>query len=199
MRGAISNDRPYRDLIEAGLLTSIGFSEAMRDWDGSLKRRRVSFSATPRLDGCRYSRDEFHYVGKQYNGDASLVADATFPDPKGYDGRKVVLIIRQNLANDSKEAMIGEDGSGMIYVAQRPKSGAMATDMQYRFGGSLEGDVAAVNGCLRDLLSWHAVCARRIPNPQRLKRNAYGVHPQEIVAPKRSAAGTQGCSRSSEG
>jgi hypothetical protein len=89
-----------------------------------------------------YTRDEFRYVWKKYNGDASLAADATFPDPKGYDDRKVVLIIRQNLADDSQEAMIGEHGSGMIHLAQRPKRGAMMTDMQYRFGGTLEGVLA---------------------------------------------------------
>jgi hypothetical protein len=89
-----------------------------------------------------YSRDEFRYIWKKYNGDASLAADATFPDPKGYDDRKVVLIIRQNLDDDSKEAMIGEHGSGMIHLAQRTNSGAMMTDMQYRFGGILEGVLA---------------------------------------------------------
>jgi hypothetical protein len=89
-----------------------------------------------------YTRDEFRYIWKKYNGDASLAADATFPDPKGYDDRKVVLIIRQNLDDDSQEAMIGEHGSGMVHLAQRPKKGAMMTDMQYRFGGALEGVLA---------------------------------------------------------
>jgi hypothetical protein len=54
----------------------------------------------------------------------------------------VVLIIRQNLDDDSQEAMIGEHGSGMIHLAQRPRRGAMMTDMQYRFGGILEGVLA---------------------------------------------------------
>ena len=89
-----------------------------------------------------YTRDEFRYIWKRISGDASLAADATFPDPKGYDDRKVVLIIRQNLDDDSKEAMIGEHGSGMIHLAQRPKRGAMMTDTQYRFGGTLEGVLA---------------------------------------------------------
>ena len=89
-----------------------------------------------------YTRDEFRYVWKKYTGDASLAADATFPDLKGYDDRKVVLMIRQNLDDDSQEAMIGEHGSGMIHLAQRPKRGAMMTDMQYRFGGTLEGVLA---------------------------------------------------------
>ena len=55
------------------------------------------------------------------SGDVSLAADVTFPDPKGYGDRKVVLIIRQNLEDDSKEAMIGEHGVGMIHLAWRPR------------------------------------------------------------------------------
>jgi hypothetical protein len=84
-----------------------------------------------------YSRDEFRYLWKTMSGDISLAADVTFPDPKGYGDRKVVLAIRQNLEDDSKEAMIGEHGTGMIHLAQRPTAGAFMTDMQYRFGGTL--------------------------------------------------------------
>jgi hypothetical protein len=59
------------------------------------------------------------------------------PDPKGYGDRKAVLVIRQNLDDDSKEAMLGEHGVGMIHLAQRPERGANLKDMQYRFGGML--------------------------------------------------------------
>lgn len=61
-----------------------------------------------------YQRDEFRFLWKKMSGDVSLAADASFLDPKGYDDRKVVLIIRQSLDDDSKEAMLGEHGSGMI-------------------------------------------------------------------------------------
>ena len=84
-----------------------------------------------------YSRDEFRYLWKRMSGDVSLAADATFPDPNGYDDRKAILVIRQDLNDDSKEAMVAEHGTGMIHLAQRPKAGALITDMQYRFGGSL--------------------------------------------------------------
>ena len=86
-----------------------------------------------------YSRDEFRYLWKKMSGDISLAADATFPDPKGYGDRKAVLVIRQNLEDDSKEAMVGEHGVGMIHLAERPASGANIQDMQYRFGGLLTG------------------------------------------------------------
>lgn len=84
-----------------------------------------------------YSRDEFRYLWKKMSGDISLAADAAFPNSKGYADRKAVLVIRQNLDDDSKEAMIGEHGTGMIHLAQRPTQGALMTDMQFRFGGTL--------------------------------------------------------------
>jgi hypothetical protein len=86
-----------------------------------------------------YSRDEFRFLWKKMSGDVSLAADVTFPDQNGYGDRKAVLVIRQNLDDDSREAMIGEHGVGMIHLAQRPERGAMMKDMQYRFGGSLAG------------------------------------------------------------
>lgn len=84
-----------------------------------------------------YSRDEFRYLWKKMSGDVSLAADAAFPDPNGYSDRKAILIIRQNLDDDSKEAMVAEHGTGMIHLAQRPDRAALITDMQYRFGGLL--------------------------------------------------------------
>jgi hypothetical protein len=86
-----------------------------------------------------YSRDEFRFLWKKMSGDVSLATDVTFPDPKGYGDRKVVLVIRQNLEDDSKEAMIGEHGVGMIHLAWRADKGALMKDMQYRFGGTLAG------------------------------------------------------------
>lgn len=89
-----------------------------------------------------YSRDEFRFVWKKMSGDVSLAADVTFPDPKGYNDRKAVLVVRQSLDDDSKEAMIGEHGTGMIHLAQRPEQGGSMKDMQFRFGGSLDGVLA---------------------------------------------------------
>jgi hypothetical protein len=86
-----------------------------------------------------YTRDEFRFLWKKISGDVSLAADAAFPDPKGYSDRKVILVIRQNLDDDSQEAMIGEHGTGMIHLAWRPEKGALIQDMEYRFGGALAG------------------------------------------------------------
>ncbi len=86
-----------------------------------------------------YSRDEFHFLWKKISGDLSLAADVSFPDANGYDDRKAVLIIRQSLDDGSKEAMLGEHGTGMIHMAWRPETNRQMKDMQFRFGGTLAG------------------------------------------------------------
>jgi hypothetical protein len=82
-----------------------------------------------------YTRDEFRYLWKKMSGDVSLAADIAYPDPKGYGDRKAVLIIRQNLDDDSKEAMVALHGLGMIHLAQRRERNTRITDMEYRMGG----------------------------------------------------------------
>ena len=86
-----------------------------------------------------YSRDEFRYLWKKMSGDVSLAADVTFPDPNGYGDRKGVLVIRQDLEDDSKEAMAGQHGAGLIHLANRAEKGAQMKDMQFRFGGTMNG------------------------------------------------------------
>lgn len=86
-----------------------------------------------------YSRDEFRYLWRKVSGDISLAADITFPNANGYGDRKAVLVIRQNLDDDSKEAMIGEHGAGMIHLAFRTDKAVFLKDLQYRFSGLLTG------------------------------------------------------------
>jgi hypothetical protein len=105
------------------------------DYDASAKRYTINSAGY----NIWYSRDEFRYLWKKMSGDVSLATDVLFPDPKGYGDRKVVLVIRQSLDDDSKEAMIGEHGVGMIHLAWRPDKGAMMKDAQFRFGGTLAG------------------------------------------------------------
>jgi hypothetical protein len=69
------------------------------------------------------------------SGDVSLAADIAHPDPKGYGDRKAVLVIRQDLEDVSKEAIVALHGLGMIHLAQRPQKGDRVTDMEYRIGG----------------------------------------------------------------
>jgi hypothetical protein len=82
-----------------------------------------------------YTRDEFRYLWKKMSGDISLAADIAFPDPNGYGDRKAVLIIRQSLDDDSKEAIVALHGAGMVHLAQRPEKNVRVSDMEYRIGG----------------------------------------------------------------
>jgi hypothetical protein len=88
-----------------------------------------------------YTRDEFRYLWKKMSGDVSLAADIAYPDPKGYDDRKAVLVIRQSLDDDAKEAIVALHGGGMIHIAWRPEAGQRVKDMEYRVGsrGGLPG------------------------------------------------------------
>jgi len=82
-----------------------------------------------------YMRDEFRFLWKKMSGDVSLAADIVFPDPNGYGDRKAVLIIRQSLDDDSKEALVALHGAGMIQLARRPEKGERVKDLEYRIGG----------------------------------------------------------------
>jgi hypothetical protein len=82
-----------------------------------------------------YTRDEFRYLWKKMSGDISLAADIAFPDPNGYGDRKAVLVIRQNLDDDSVEALAALHGASMIQLAQRPEKNTRIKDIEYRVGG----------------------------------------------------------------
>jgi hypothetical protein len=84
-----------------------------------------------------YNRDEFRFLWKKMSGDVSLAANVSFPVPEPPFDRKVVLMIRQDLDDDSKEVMVGEHGTGMVHLAERNEKDTFIQDMQYRVGGSL--------------------------------------------------------------
>jgi hypothetical protein len=82
-----------------------------------------------------YTRDEFRYLWKKMAGDVSLAVDVTYPNPNGYGDRKAMLVIRQDLDDDSKEAIVALHGEGLIHIAQRPEKGVRVKDIEYRVGG----------------------------------------------------------------
>ena len=88
-----------------------------------------------------YTRDEFRYLWKKMSGDVSLAADAAFQSER-LRRPQSGPVLRQTLDDDSKEAMIGEHGVGMIHLAWRPEKGAIMKDAQFRFGGTLAGMIA---------------------------------------------------------
>ena len=81
-----------------------------------------------------YTRDEFRYLWKKMSGDVSLAADISYPDAAGYGDRKAVLVIRQNLDDDSEEGMVARHGAGMVHLAYRPEKGVRIKDIEYRIG-----------------------------------------------------------------
>jgi hypothetical protein len=97
-----------------------------------------------------YTRDEFRYLWKKMSGDVSLAADINFPDTAGYDDRKAVLVIRQNLDDDSKEVMVALHGGGLMHLAWRPEKDASIKEMRVdkrgalRIGIQKQGDAFAI-------------------------------------------------------
>lgn len=88
-----------------------------------------------------YVRDEFRFLWKKMEGDISLAANISYPDTGGYFDRKAVLVIRESLDDDSKQALVALHGDGMIHLAWRPETGQRIKDMEYRIGsrGALPG------------------------------------------------------------
>src|ERR1035441_7143114 len=120
----------------------IGIFEGQSDIGSALQPGSASYDARTRPYTINsagynvwYTRDEFRYLWKKMSGDVSLAADIAYPDPNGYGDRKAVLVIRQDLDDDSKEAITALHGLGMIHLAQRPQKGVRVKDMEYRIGG----------------------------------------------------------------
>jgi len=109
----------------------IGIFDGMSDVGGALVEGGAAYDdATGRYAltsagyNIWYNRDEFRYLWKRMSGDVSLAATVTFPNPNGYGDRKAVLIFRQDLDDDSKEAMVALHGAGLIHLAERPEKNA---------------------------------------------------------------------------
>jgi hypothetical protein len=122
--------------------TPIGLFQAQSDIGSAVVPGSANFDANTKQYTINsagyniwYTRDEFRYLWKKMSGDVSLAADIAYPDPNGYGDRKAVLVIRQDLDDDSKEAIVALHGEGMIHLAQRPEKGARVKDMEYRIGG----------------------------------------------------------------
>ena len=117
--------------------TPLGVFTGQSDIGGPLLPGSASFNAgtkqytiTSASYNIWYFRDELRYVWKKMSGDVSLAADVSFPDPNGYGDRKAVLVIRQDLDDDSKEIMTALHGAGLIHLALRPDKGADIKEAQ---------------------------------------------------------------------
>ena len=126
--------------------TPIGIFDGQSDIGGAPVPGSASFDATNGQYTINsagyniwYTRDEFRYLWKKMAGDISIAADVSFPNTNGFGDRKVVLVIRQNLDDGSKAAMVGEHGAGMIHLAFRSDQNVLMKDEEYRFAGLLTG------------------------------------------------------------
>jgi len=129
--------------------TPIGIFAGQSDIGGPLLPGSASYDAGTKqytLNSASYNiwyfRDELRYLWKKMSGDISLAADVTFPNPDGYGDRKAVLVIRQDLDDNSKEVMTALHGVGLIHLALRPEKGvdikeACRVDTPGRPGGSV--------------------------------------------------------------
>jgi hypothetical protein len=115
----------------------IGIFEGQSDVGGTLVPGSSSYdtstgqySITSAGYNVWYTRDEFRYLWKKMSGDVSLAADINFPDTAGYGDRKAILVIRQSLDDDSKEAMVALHGGGLVHLAWRPEKEATMTEMR---------------------------------------------------------------------
>src|SRR6202020_1836055 len=122
--------------------TPIGIFEGQSDIGSALVPGSASYDPTTRQYTIHsagynvwYTRDEFRYLWKKMSGDVSLAADIAYPAPNGYGDRKAVLVIRQSLDDDSKEAIVALHGAGMIQLAQRAEKNIRVKETEYRVGG----------------------------------------------------------------
>ncbi len=111
--------------------TPVGAFDGQSDVGGAVVPGSASYDAGTRQYTINsagyniwYTRDEFRYLWKKVSGDVSIAADIAYPNPKGYGDRKAVLVIRQDLDDDSKEIMTALHGAGLIHLALRPEKGA---------------------------------------------------------------------------
>jgi hypothetical protein len=135
----------------------IGLFEGQSDVGAALEPGSASYNPSSKQYNIKsagyniwYSRDEFHYLWKKMSGDVSLAADINFPDTAGFSDRKAVLIIRQSLEDDSKEAMVALHGAGLVHLAWRPEKGENIKQMRVdkkgalRLGIEKRGDAFAI-------------------------------------------------------
>lgn len=116
---------------------SIGIFKGQSDVGSALVAGSSSYDAASKLYtivsagyNVWYQRDEFRYIWKKMSGDVSLATDVSFPDTAGYDDRKAMIIIRQSLDDDAKEAVVALHGGGLMHLAWRPGKNQMMKEVR---------------------------------------------------------------------
>ena len=119
--------------------TPIGQFESQTDVGGPLAPGSASYDATAKLYTINsagyniwYQRDEFRYLWKKMEGDVSLAASVNWPNIDDFHDRKVALVIRDSLDDDSRQIMTAQHGNGMVHISWRAEKGGQMTDVEYR-------------------------------------------------------------------
>ena len=123
---------------------AIGIFDGQSDVGGALvpgtssyDKATKQYSITSAGYNIWYTRDEFRYLWKEMSGDVSLSANISFPDTTGFFDRKAVLIIRQSLDDDSKEAMVALHGGGLVHLAWRQDTGTSIKQLRVEKKGAV--------------------------------------------------------------
>jgi hypothetical protein len=119
--------------------TAIGQFDAQTDVGGALAPGSASYDAAARTYTINsagyniwYQRDEFRYLWKKMSGDVSLAATVNWPNLDDFHDRKVALVIRDSLDDDSRQIMAAQHGNGMVHIAWRAEKTGLMTDVEYR-------------------------------------------------------------------
>jgi hypothetical protein len=118
---------------------AIGQFDGQADVGGALVPGSASYDAAAKTYTINsagyniwYQRDEFRYLWKKMEGDVSLAASVDWPNINDFHDRKVVLIFRDSLDDDSRQIMAAQHGNGMVHISWRAEKGGQMTDVEYR-------------------------------------------------------------------
>jgi hypothetical protein len=132
---------PPQDFHRASVTqnTPVGQFENQTDVGGALAPGNASYDATAKTYTINsagyniwYQRDEFHYLWKKMNGDVSLAANVVWPNTEDFHDRKVALVIRDSLDDDSRQIMAAQHGNGMVHISWRAEKTGQMTDISHR-------------------------------------------------------------------
>jgi hypothetical protein len=119
--------------------TAVGQFDAQTDVGGALAPGSASYDPAARTYTINsagyniwYQRDEFRYLWKKLSGDVSLAATVAWPNIDDFHDRKVVLVIRDSLDDDSRQIMAAQHGNGMVHISWRAEKTGLMTDVEYR-------------------------------------------------------------------
>ena len=125
----------HRPSVAAG--RAIGQFEGQTDVGGPLAPGSASYDGgTYTINSAGYNiwyqRDEFHYLWKKMRGDVSIAGTVNWPNLDDFHDRKVALVIRDSLEDDSRQIMAAQHGNGMVHIAWRAEKTGPMTDIEYR-------------------------------------------------------------------